>query len=76
MAGTATALINGKLFGAFDAKRLYILVRSVWKSVDLSLANHRGQFSIVFLVGSVLCGVAGNLPTLIVGRIIGGIGVG
>ncbi|TVY83151.1 Efflux pump DEP3 [Lachnellula suecica] len=56
MAGTATALINGKLFGAFNAKTLYI------------------AFSLLFLVGSIICGAAPNLTALIFGRVIGGLG--
>ncbi|TGO43440.1 hypothetical protein BHYA_0001g00700 [Botrytis hyacinthi] len=56
MAGTATALVNGKLFASFNAKILYI------------------AFSLLFVVGSIICGAAPNMTALIFGRVIGGFG--
>ncbi|KAF7881616.1 uncharacterized protein EAF02_006304 [Botrytis sinoallii] len=56
MAGTATALVNGKLFASFNAKILYI------------------AFSLLFVVGSIICGAAPNMTALIFGRVIGGVG--
>ncbi|TGO17824.1 hypothetical protein BTUL_0014g00180 [Botrytis tulipae] len=56
MAGTATALVNGKLFASFNAKTLYI------------------AFSLLFVVGSIICGAAPNMTALIFGRVIGGVG--
>ncbi|PVH94596.1 MFS general substrate transporter, partial [Periconia macrospinosa] len=56
MSGTATALLSGKLYGAFNAKYLYIIN------------------SVLFLVGSAVSGAAPNLPTMIIGRVIGGVG--
>ncbi|KAM0811981.1 putative Major facilitator superfamily (MFS) profile domain-containing protein [Seiridium cardinale] len=73
MAGTATALPISGLFGVFDSKWLYLVVRGTRFLRKVRKANS-SQFTVIFTAASGLCGGAPSMAALIVGRVFAGIG--